>query len=315
MKEQEITLSSEMIKKRQPIVMKFGGSAMENAERIYQSANIVVEASAEQPIAVVVSAMYGVTDRLFEVIGDIKSNRQSKARERIDNLYKLHVQAASELDLVKKRPLAESLNRFISDLFYFIQLPRLQPYDEDFIVSYGERLSYLIFAGVINEQGGNSQAIDATSLIVTNNEYKNAHVDLGLSQVQANAYIKPLIQRSIVPVTGGFYGLSYEGRIAVLGRNTSDYSAAVLAYALDAGKLVLWKEVGGIYSSDPKVDSSAEFLPEASYDQAKVLGPKIIHPECIDLLRARNIPIEVKNFKNPHARGSRINGEVKFEGR
>lgn len=289
--------------------MKFGGSSVENAGRFNHAASIVRDYAQEHRVVVVVSAIYGVTDRLLNIVDGIKTGRQLDVKERIDGLYNLHHEAASALGLFERRPFVRSLNRFRRDLLFFAGLPEILPTDEDFIASYGERLSYLLLSGAISRQGINSQPVDATNIIVTNNEYHNAKADLELSQVQARKHLDPLIERSIVPVIGGYYGISYEGRVAVLGRGGSDYSAAVVTYILDASKLILWKEVDGIYSADPKKDPSAKFFPDVSYDQVEALarnGSKILHPESIAPLRVKNIPIEVKNFDNPNAPGSRI---------
>ncbi len=297
------------MKEQEIIVMKFGGSSVRDAEGFNRTVNIVSDYSREYKVVVVVSAIYGVTDRLLDIVDGIKSGRDTEAKARIDDLYKLHYETAGYLDLLEQRPLSESLHRFRVDLQSFVQFRAIQPFDKDLIVSYGERLSHLLLQGAISRQGVTSEAVDAAKVIVTNTEYGDAKVDLELSQVQAKKYISPLIERSIIPVLGGFYGISYEGKIAILGRDGSDYSAAVVANNLDAGKLILWKEVNGVYSSDPKKDSSAEFLPNGSYDQVKALvqnGQRFIHPEAIPLLEMKNILLYVKNFNNPSLLGSRI---------
>ena len=302
-------LMEKIMKEREIIVMKFGGSSVENAGRFNHAASIVRDYSQEYKVVVVVSAIYGVTDRLLDVVDGIKSGRYAEVEERIDNLYQLHSEAARSLSLLEQRPLSESLDRFRADLLSFVQFPAMQPSDEDFIASYGERLSYLLLSGAISRQGVSSQPVDAANIIVTNNEYHNAKADLELSQLQARYHLDPLIARSIIPVIGGYYGLSYEGKVAVLGRGGSDYTAAAVTNILDASKLILWKEVDGIYSADPKKDPLAEFFPDVSYDKAEALarnGAKILHPESITPLRVKNIPIEVKNFDNPSSPGSRI---------
>lgn len=304
------------MREQELIVMKFGGSAVENADRFNNAAKIIASFAQQYRVAVVVSAIYGVTNRLLEVAGNIKSGEKQKVEEEAESLYQLHNSVAYSLGLSEQRPLVQSLNGFRADLLSFAKRYALHPFEEDFISSYGERISYLLLSGAINGQRVKSQGVDSARVIVTNNEYGNAKADLKSSQALAKESIIPLMEMGIVPVLGGFYGLSWEGRIAILGRGGSDYSAAVIANILNADRLILWKEVDGIYTSDPKIDPLADFLADVSYDQAEHMarkGAKIIHPQSIAPLRVKNIPIEVRNFNHPHKSGSWINGKLHYE--
>lgn len=301
------------MKEQELIVMKFGGSSVANAERFCHAASIIRNYSQEHKVVVVVSAMQGVTDQLYGLVSHLKDGNPEEARRKIFYLQELHQNVGMALG----RPLHESLNRFRNDLEGLVDSSGLSPSDHDFAVSYGERLSSILLNEAILRRSVSSQAIDASEVIIASNEYGNARVNIELSGDAANRKLHHLLVTGVVPVIGGFYGLSEEGKIAILGRGGSDYSAAILANVLNANRLILWKEVDGIFSSDPKKDPSAQFLPLVSYQQAKEMaknGAKILHPECIEPLEAKNIPIEVKNYFNPNAPGSRINGKVNLKG-
>lgn len=315
MKEQEIQFRKEILYPQGIIVMKFGGSSVANIDCLHHAASIIKDYAQVARIVVVVSAMQGVTDQLYSVANNISAGCLAEAINGTAALEKQHLRVVNSLvsDIESRRPLYEALNKFKRDILIYAYSPIFYPSDRDFIVSYGERISSLLLAQAVNNQGVFGQAIDATQVIVTNNDYGDAKAYLELSQFKARAHLVPLLAANIVPIIGGFYGTSEEGRIAVLGRGGSDYSAAVLANILNARKLILWKEVDGIYSADPKEEPSAEFFSEISYDHAESLarnGAKILHPESIDPLRVKNIPIEVKNYFNPQAIGSRVNGKV-----
>ncbi len=318
--EQEVQINKEVLDKQEIVVMKFGGSSVANVDRIRHAASIIRDHSQKYKVVVVVSAIQGVTDQLYGVINHIDAGNSFEAITKAVALEQLHRLAIDLLlpDEVGKRPLYQVLDRFRRDILLHAHSPLLNLSDRDFIVSYGERLSPLLISAALNSQGVRSQAIDAAEVVVTNNDYGDAKVHLELSQVKAQAHLGSLISANIVPIMGGFYGISEEGKVAILGRGGSDYSASVLANILNARKLILWKEVDGIFSSDPKKDPYAKFLPEISYDQAELMarnGAKILHPESMVPLRLKNIPIEVRNYFNPQALGSRINGKIDSERR
>ena len=310
------------------LVMKFGGSSVENGAGYHHAANIIRDYSQDYRIVVVVSAMYGVTDQLYNFIDRIQLRNyfygskhkwnNSNQEERILALEKRYIEVN---DSIIGRPLTRSINYFGEFLRSYLK-PRwksLDPSEEDFIVSYGERLSYPLLSQTLLMHGVNGVGVDPISVIATDNFYGQANVNLGLSEYRAENHLRPLLDRGFTPVIGGFYGLSKEGRVAVLGRDGSDYSAAILANVLNARRLILWKEVDGIYSADPKLDPDAKFYSKRNHEQAKALvlgsGAKIIHPEAIDLLKAKNIPIQIKSFKDPNLPGSLISSEESFEGR
>lgn len=303
------------MKEQELIVMKFGGSSVANADRFCHAANIIRNYSRNHRVVVVVSAIQGVTDQLYRAWDDFNLGNYQSARKKVEGLVELHEQVAVSF---QDRPFVGEINRSIRELLLGLDYSLVHPSEKDFVVSYGERLSSVLLSKALLVQGVNSRAIDAVNIIVTNCEYGNAKASLDLSQTRARAHLEPLLNEGFVPIVGGFYGISEEGRIAVLGRGGSDYSAAILAHVLNAGKLILWKEIDGIFDSDPKKNPFANFLPVLSYDEAEALarnGAKILHPESIGSLREKNIPVWVKNFNDPNAPGSRINGKINFEGR
>lgn len=310
--EKEVIIAKEAIFERQIVVMKFGGSSVADADRIRHVASIVADYSRVIPVVVVVSAMQGVTDRLYDIFNDFSCGNLARAKEGIDYLAERHREVSQSLIVNHKRFSAFDfvIDGFKSDLWRYTQVESLNASDKDLIVSYGERLSPRLIVEALNCQGISSQAVDAASVIVTDNKYGNARVNLELSRARSRNNLRLLMANS-VPIVGGFYGVSEEGRVAILGRGGSDYSAAALANVLNARELILWKEVDGVFSADPKENANAQFYPELTYDQALALsskGAKILHPEAMKPVAERRITVFVKNTFRPEFAGTRIWG-------
>lgn len=296
---------------REIVVMKFGGSSVASAERIRHAANIVESYSGISNVAVVVSAMQGVTDRLYDIHRSITDRDHHKTEVAVRDLARDHAQTAKQLNPDQRAllPLRRALRQFRREIARYSKAECLDLADRDHIVRSGEALSPHLLTLAINTQGGASQVVEAAQVMVTNNDYGNAKADLAATRERAIVHFGAMFQQQRVGVMGGFYGTSTEGRIAILGRGGSDYTAAVLSSVLDADRLILWKEVDGIFTSDPKTDPDAKFLSHLSYDLAEAMarqGAKILHPGSIVPLRVKNIPIEVRNYFNPEAAGSLV---------
>ncbi|MBR1515978.1 MAG: hypothetical protein IJ621_04435 [Paludibacteraceae bacterium] len=185
----------------------------------------------------------------------------------------------------------------------------LTGFDElyDQVVSTGELQSTRIVSAYLNHCGIANEWVDITRLMVTDYTYRQANVDTDLTRRQLNAYLKTHPSR--VYVTQGFIAGTPDGRRTTLGREGSDYTAALLANLLNAESVTLWKDVPGVMSADPLQDSNAHLLPQLTYDETEQIlkgGAQIIHPKTIAPLREKNIPLYVKPFLHPEAEGTVI---------
>lgn len=310
-KEQEVNIAKEVLFEKQIIVMKFGGSSVANADRIRHAAGIVRDYSRGASVVVVVSAMQGVTDKLYEILNAVDSNNLAQAEGLVNFLGELHRNTARLLahDQSGLSDLDLAINKFRTGILRYAQYGCVHPSDKDTIVSYGERFSPLLFVEALKNYGMDSQAVDAASVITTDGQFGNAMVNLRLSQFKARESLSSLITANNIPIIGGFYGVSEEGKVSILGRGGSDYTAAALANVLNARELILWKEVDGVYSADPKVDEEAQFYSELTYKEALLLasnGAKILHPEAMKPVAERQIPVYVRNTFRPEFSGTRI---------
>jgi aspartate kinase len=311
MKEQNIQISNEVLFKKQIVVMKFGGSSLAGADRICHAARIVRDYTKVSPVVVVVSAMQGVTDILYDIYNAVYLNNVSQAEQHMRYLGELHIGVAKSLAINETNfsGIESAIRKFNYDVLRYFRHGYSHISDKDTIVSYGERLSPLLFAAALSKYGIHSQAVDAASVITTDNQYGNAIVNLERSQIIARQKLGLLIGANSLPVIGGFYGISEEGRLSILGRGGSDYSAAALAHVLNAKELVLWKEVDGVFSADPKFESSAVLYQKLTYDEAISLssnGAKILHPEAMKPVAEKHIPVYVKNYFRPELPGTII---------
>lgn len=205
------------------------------------------------------------------------------------------------------------LLEMLEKLFHKVDsLPKyIEERDYDFIVSYGERLSCFLLTVVLNSRQQKAELVIGTEAIAATGDYGNAKCDMDRTPEKAKSRLQPLINNGIIPVVTGFFGESENGDPKIFGRGGSDYSASILAAALDAQELTVWKEVDGVYTSDPNTDKTAQFLPKITYERAAQMaraGAKVLHPETMEPVRDRHIPIRVRNTFRPQFRGTIISG-------
>lgn len=293
-------------------IMKFGGTSVGDGKRILHVAKIIKDCFEEDRVVVVVSAMSGVTDKLISVFQKFKEKQHSKGIIALSQLYEMHVQALNELGFKNGRYLTiqSNLRIFFGELLTFLSFKKKYTMmDYDYVVSYGERLSCLLVAGALQKLEVIAEVVDSSRLIVTSGEFGNAKAILSDTEKLASKVILPLLIRGVIPIVTGFFGATRDGKVATLGRGGSDYSATVLAYALDAQEVILWKEINGIFTSDPKNGNGAIFIPELSYEKAIELaknGAKVLHPEAMEPVISKNIIVWVKNTFKPDFIGSKI---------
>ncbi|MGC9443450.1 MAG: aspartate kinase [Candidatus Methanospirareceae archaeon] len=305
------------------VVMKFGGKAVANGEKIRMVANLIkyfketnTGTQAEAPeIVAVTSALSGVTDMLLDNVQLIAAEgNMDRVKEFVDALRMKHEQAASdaiasdlELETVKIE-LRERLAEMEKALSGICLLGELTPRSLDFIGSFGERLAAPILAGTLRSLG--LPAVHLTggeAGILTNDDFGNAQLlENALEEIRQR--ITPLLKIA-VPVVAGFMGENQRGIVTTLGRGGSDYTATIIGAAIDADEIWLWKETEGIMSADPKIIAHARKLPYISYHEAMELsyfGASVLHPRAIEPVMAKKIPIRVKNLFKPEDAGTLI---------
>lgn len=294
-------------------VMKFGGTSVGSGSRILHVAKLIKKYARQESIVVVVSAMAGVTDKLISIFNKYKSNELVEAKKELLKLYHLHIRAFDEIDLNKKICvlMRKNLDNLFGELLVNLTVRQsYKPWDYDYVISFGERFAVQLLSCALSKRNVSSKYIDSSRLIITNNEFGNSKVLMKETKVKIEEVLFPMIMDGIVPVVTGFYGSTKDGRVATLGRGGSDYSATILAYALDAQEVILWKEVDGVFSHDPKKNGNgAKFLPQLTYAEAIKLaknGAKIIHPHALDSMASKDIVVWVKNTFKPNLTGTKI---------
>jgi len=298
------------------VVMKFGGTSVEDAAAIARTAAIVAGrvASGNNPV-VVVSAMSKVTDQLLRAAaaaaeGDrtgalaISSRLRSRHRDTAAELVKEKAAGASLISLIDEK--FDALDEVLRGLSAILELtPRIS----DLIVSFGERLSSRIVAAAFCERGVAAVHIDAREIIVTDSEFQKAAPLEDVIEKRATEKIKPLLAQDKVPVMGGFIASSEEGLTTTLGRGGSDYTGALVGGALDAETIEIWTDVDGIMTADPRVCPDALRVRVISFEEAAELayfGAKVLHPATILPAVKKNIPVLVLNSRNAGCEGTRI---------
>jgi aspartate kinase len=296
-------------------VMKFGGTSVGDAACIRRAAEIVVAAALEGPVVVVVSAMGGVTNRLSEAAQAAAEGNAGTAGELAAALRAQH-QAAIEVlvsDNDKRAQLAEEIEQIIAavtGLFRGTALLReLTPRAFDAILSTGERLSARLLAQALCQMGLKGVAVDATELIVTDNVSGRADPLMAQTRERATARLLPLLEEASLPVVTGFIGATAAGMLTTLGRGGSDYSATILGAALDAKEVIIWTDVEGVLTADPRLVPEARTLREISYNEAAELayfGAKVLHPKTLRPVAEADIPVWIRNSFAPEQHGTKI---------
>ena len=296
-------------------VMKFGGTSVGDASCIARVAEIVAKASLESPLAVVVSAMSGVTNRLIEAATCSETGDRERAAELLEVLREQHFEALKVL--IQNQDTRNLIALGIEDLLREAQrlcegtalIHELTVRTLDSVSSLGERLSAPLVAGALSERGVRSEAIEATELIVTDGYHGAAEPLMEPTQGRCEARLRPLLLQGIVPVVTGFIGATAEGVLTTLGRGGSDYSATILGGALGADEVIIWTDVNGVLTADPRLVPGARTIPEISYREAAELahfGAKVLHPKTLRAVTQSGIPVWIRNTFEPEHPGTKI---------
>jgi bifunctional aspartokinase / homoserine dehydrogenase 1 len=299
-------------------VMKFGGTSVGDADCVRRAAAIVQSAAARGPVVVVVSAMSGVTNRLIQAAHRAQGGEQDFLAGLVEELSCQHISALEALvdDPKRRGGIAAACRDVLAELERLVRgtalLRELTPRALDAISGVGERLSTPLVAGAICELGVESVAVSATEVIVTDGHHGRAEPLMGPTRERAEAHLRPLLDQGIVPVLTGFIAATPEGTQTTLGRGGSDYSATILGAALGAQETVIWTDVDGVKTADPRLVPEARTIPEISYNEAAELayfGAKVLHPNTLRPVTAAGVPVWIRNSFAPDKLGTKITAE------
>jgi aspartate kinase len=296
------------------LVMKFGGTSMGSAERMRVAARICAEQKSQRPLAVVVSAMSRVTDLLLDSMRYAAAGDAPKLEAHIQALQDRHVQACHDLlPPGKREAVLDGIQSLIGEFQRIsggmLMLGHRPARSADQAVAVGERLSALLLAAYLEHSGVAAQAVNAADVVVTDAVFGNASPLMEETRVKARQNLLPWIDAGVLAVVTGFNGATPDGRPTTLGRGGSDFSASILAAALDASELWIWTDVDGIMTADPRIVPDAAVLPEVTYSEAAELaynGAKVLHPRTLAPLEERKIPVWSKNSFALDKPGTRI---------
>ena len=303
------------------LVMKFGGTSVGSVHALRQVVDIVRLARAEWPrVAVVVSAMNGVTDLLLRGAHEAAGGDEAVPARLAAELRARHMAAVDELLGPRNGPDARTvinacLDEFVTLCHAVRVLGEASPRALDAIASFGERMSAPLAAAALNAAGLPARAVDAAQVVVTDAAYQSAAPDLEATQARVEAVVVPLLADGIVPVITGFLGATPGGVVTTLGRGGSDFSAAIFGVALGASEVWIWTDVDGVMTADPRIVPAACTLPELTFREISELafyGAKVLHPKTIRPVVERRIGLWVKNTFNPANSGTRVTPDNGF---
>jgi aspartate kinase len=295
------------------IVMKFGGTSVEDAASIERVAEIIRARLSLKP-TIVVSAMGKTTRSLLDAAESAALGDATTAMAALEDLKSAHLNEARKL-------VSDATNRETFDLIetYFDELAKLlqglvilgevPPRGLDKILSYGELLSSAIVAGALSERGVPSRLMDSRLFIITNDRYGNASPLFDVTNVKIQEILVPAINEGRVPVLQGFIGSTRDGATTTLGFEGSDYTATIVGSALGASDIQIWKDVSGLMTTDPRLFAGARTVKVCSYREAAELtffGAKVLHPKAIHPAARHQIPVHIYNSKRPEDTGTEI---------
>jgi len=290
-------------------VLKFGGSSVANAANIRQVIDVINQKISKEPTFVVVSALGGITDLLLQCSLNAAEGDESYSRK-LQELEHRHLQTVKELIPVKDQSRLLSYVKTqcneIEDICkgVFI-LKELTPGIRDRIISYGELLSSKIISEALAHL--NAQWVDARKLIITNSDHGNAIVDFNVTNSNICKFLSEY--PSSLYIVPGFIASDNKGITTTLGRGGSDYTAAIIAAAINAGSLEIWTDVSGMMTADPRLVTNSRIIPQISYQEAMELshfGAKVIYPPTIQPVMSKGIPVWIKNTFAPDHDGTVI---------
>lgn len=305
------------------LIMKFGGSSVGTTTALTQVLSIVLQEQEKwKRLLLVVSALEGVTDALIEAAQLAQLSNRRGYRRIAATLRTRHMALIEHLPLgpTERAALQADVDRLLFDMLdtcqgladrrYADQQERSERIET--IVGVGERLAARIVAALLRQNHLRGVALDATDLVVTDDVFSNATVNLPLTRERIVNNLLPMLDRRIIPVITGFIGSTIAGKPTTLGRGGSDYTASVMAVCTSANELWVWTDVDGMMTTDPRDVPEARSIPQLSYDEVAELayfGARVLHPRMIAPLKEQNIPLRIRNVFKPQQQGTLVGPE------
>lgn|SRR5690554_37777 len=286
-------------------IFKFGGASIKDAEAI-RNVLLVLKTVGYDNSLIVASAI-GKTTNALEAVINVYFKQPEKLKDAIQNVKNAHLEIANDLFDNKNHLIFDKINVLFGEMEFFLSINKSPNYNfvYDQVVSYGEIVSTTILSYFFNEQNIECIWIDARNMIKTDTIYRDGTVDW--EKTENN--IKNQIQSEKLYITQGFIGSDANHFSVTLGREGSDYSAAIFAYCLNAGSVTIWKDVPGVLNADPRYFEETILLNQISYREAIELafyGASVIHPKTLQPLQRKEIPLYVKSFANPTLAGTTV---------
>jgi aspartate kinase len=293
-------------------VYKFGGASVKDAQAVKNVISILKENPFKEKV-VVISAMGKTTNDLEKVINEYYAHN-TEWKNSIETVYTKHLAIISELFENQPNTCDVAVRKIIDKTIDFLAQNHSRNYNfiYDQVVSIGEYISTTIVSEFANHQSVSNTLVDAKHCIFTDNAYTEGKIDWKKTEKAISTVIPPLFETGFV-ITQGFVGCTQEDFTTTLGREGSDYTAAIFSYCLNAERMTVWKDVEGIMNADPKEFPEATFISELTFTEAIEMtyyGASVIHPKTIKPIQNRNIPLEVRSFVNYNKRGSIISANA-----
>lgn len=293
-------------------VFKFGGASVKDAEGVRNVVNVLKETGHANTM-LVVSAM-GKTTNAMEAVVNAYFNDKSALSSKIQEVIDYHHVLLSELFANDRHPIFKKVKLLFEEVQGFLVWNKSPNYNfvYDQVVGYGELVSTTIISAYLNEIGIENNWVDVRTLIKTNDSYRDTTVDW--ERTQKN--VQEQIDKKILNITQGFLGSDDNNFTTTLGREGSDYTAAILAYCLNAESVTIWKDVPGVLNADPRYFKETQLLHKISYREAIELafyGASVIHPKTLQPLQRKEIPLHVKSFINPKDAGTTVGKGIGIE--
>lgn len=293
-------------------VFKFGGASLNSVERI-QIVGEILKNYVNEPLVVVLSAMGKTTNALEKVVEAFYAGNKEDALNLFNVVKQNHLTSAKYLLVTSYNKTVETLNAFFTEVEWLLHDKAVQSFDYyyDQVVCIGELLSSCIVSSYLNEKGITNEWIDVRDIIRTDNNFSEANICW--EETNENIIDACIQNKNTIIITQGFIGSTDQNESTTLGREGSDYTAAIFANLLDAATLTIWKDVEGVMNADPKVFKDATLINELSFTEVIEMafyGAQVIHPKTIKPLQNKKITLRVKSFLNPSLPGTTISSKA-----